>query len=37
VTAQNDAVERSRIDLALEASIHIGLAILLATACWLIL
>jgi predicted PurR-regulated permease PerM len=37
VTAQNGAVERSRIDLALEASIHIGLAILLATACLLIL
>jgi predicted PurR-regulated permease PerM len=37
VTAENDAVERSRIDLALEASIHIGLAILLATACLLIL
>ena len=33
MTAQNDAVERSRIDLA----VHIGLAILLATACWLIL
>jgi predicted PurR-regulated permease PerM len=33
VTAQNDAAERSRIDLV----IHIGLAILLATACWLIL
>jgi predicted PurR-regulated permease PerM len=32
VTAQNDAVERSRIDLA----IHIGLAILLVTACLLI-
>ena len=37
MTARNDAVERSRIDLALEASIHIGLAILLATACLLIL
>lgn len=37
MTAQNDAVERSRIALALEDSIHIGLAILLAIACWLIL
>lgn len=37
MTAQNGVVERSRIDLALEASIHIGLAILLATACLLIL
>jgi predicted PurR-regulated permease PerM len=37
VTAQNDAVERSRIALALEASIHISLAILLVTACLLIL
>jgi predicted PurR-regulated permease PerM len=37
VTTQNDALQRSRIDLALEASIHIGLAISLATACLLIL
>jgi len=37
VAAQNSAVERSRIDLALEAAIHIGLAILLVTACLLIL
>jgi predicted PurR-regulated permease PerM len=36
VTAQNGA-ERSRIDLALEASIHIGLSILVVTACLLIL
>ena len=33
MTTQNDAVERNRIDLV----IHIGLAVLLATACWLIL
>ena len=37
MTTPNGAVERSRINLALEASIHIGLAILLAVACWLIL
>jgi predicted PurR-regulated permease PerM len=37
VTSQNDAVERSRIEVALEASIHVGLAILLATSCLLIL
>ena len=37
MTAQNGAVERNRIDLALEASIHIGLAVLLTTACLLIL
>jgi predicted PurR-regulated permease PerM len=37
VNVNNDAVERSRIDLALEASIHIGLAILLVYTCLLIL
>ena len=37
MTTQNGAVERNRIDLALEASIHIGLAVLLTTACLLIL
>jgi predicted PurR-regulated permease PerM len=37
VTAQNSALDRTRINLALEASIHIGLAILLATACLLFL
>jgi len=37
VTAQNSAFDRTRLDLALEASIHVGLAILLATACLLIL
>jgi hypothetical protein len=37
VTTQNGTFDRTRINLALEASIHIGLAILLATACLLIL
>ena len=37
MTTQNGAFDRTRIALALEASIHIGLAILLATACLLIL
>ena len=37
MTTQNGAFDRTRINLALEASIHIGLAILLATACLLIL
>lgn len=37
MTAQNSAFDRTRVDLALEASIHIGLAILLAIACLLIL
>lgn len=37
MTTQNDAFDRTRINLALEASIHIGLAVLLATACLLIL
>jgi predicted PurR-regulated permease PerM len=37
MTAENTAFDRTRIDLALEASIHIGLAILLTTACLLIL
>jgi len=37
VTSQHDSVDKTRVDLALEASIHIGLAILLAIACLLIL
>jgi len=37
VTAQNGVIDRSRTNLVLEASIHVGLAILLATACLLIL
>lgn len=37
MTTQNDAMDRARMNLALEASIHIGLAALLAAACLLIL
>jgi len=37
MTLPNPAEDGTRIDLALEASIHIGLAILLTTACFLIL
>ena len=37
MTVQDGAFDRTRIQLALEASIHIGLAILLATACLFIL
>jgi predicted PurR-regulated permease PerM len=37
VTTQNSALDPTRINLALEASLHIGLAILLATACLFIL
>jgi len=37
VITQNGSFDRTRINLALEASIHIGLAILLTTACLLIL
>src|SRR6516165_656351 len=37
VTFRKPAYERTQVNLALEASIHIGLAILLATACLLIL
>jgi hypothetical protein len=37
VTTQNNAFDRTRINLTLEASIHIGLAVVLATACLLIL
>jgi predicted PurR-regulated permease PerM len=37
VTAQNSALDPTRINLALEASLHIGLAILLTTACLFIL
>jgi len=37
MTVPHGGADRTRIDLALEASIHIGLAILLTTACLLIL
>ena len=37
MTLRNPAYDRSQVNLALEASIHIGLAILLAVACLLIL
>ena len=37
MATQNGAFDRTRINLALEASIHVGLAILLAAACLLIL
>jgi predicted PurR-regulated permease PerM len=37
VTLQRSADERTNVSIALEAAIHIGLAVLLATACLLIL
>jgi predicted PurR-regulated permease PerM len=37
MTSQPSAFDKGPINLALEASIHVGLAILLATACFLIL
>jgi len=37
MATQDGTLERGRIDLALEAAIHIGLAFLLATACLWIL
>ena len=37
MSSQHDSVDKTRVDFALEASIHIGLAILLAIACLLIL
>lgn len=37
MTAQSNALDRARIELALETSIHVGLAILLAASCLFIL
>lgn len=37
MTTQNPAIHKTQVDLALEASIHIGLAILMTVSCLLIL